>query len=243
MRRPRLRTADKIEPPYPLGRFPADFAYLLGRQIVYHLATAPDQPIEGPEWERIFATAIGADWKPSNIGLDDIVLGVCAWGAKSVKNPRPLSAKKVRLISGRNSPAFSYGEMNLDAEPEILGHSVLGIWNGRVDSLRKKFAHLRTVVLIKSHNLSEFVVFETDTIRYPTDNFTWKKNVRGNLEGFDKATGNHQFTWQPHGSQFTIIEEIPQHRLSFRVKLPPRIDMETTLKEIGYNKSWIEILS
>ena len=93
----------------------------IGREIVYLLATREKPTIEGEDWERIFAGSIGAEWKPSNVGLDDIVLGVFAWGAKTVKNPKPYTANTVRLISGRNSLKYSFGENKLDADPQVLG--------------------------------------------------------------------------------------------------------------------------
>ena len=86
MHKPKLRTVSKVTPPYPLGRFPTPFIFQLGAQIVYHLATTEAAEFEGPEWERAFASAVGAQWKPSNVGLDDVVMGVCAWGAKTLKN-------------------------------------------------------------------------------------------------------------------------------------------------------------
>jgi len=241
-RQPRLRTVSKVHAPYPLGKFPEGFILEIGREIVYHLATSPAPTIEGEEWERIFAKAIGAEWKPSNVGLDDIVLGSFAWGAKTVKNPHPQRAKTVRLISGRNSPAYSFGEMDLNANPQDIGTKVLEIWNGRVESLRNKFSELRTVVLVKSNDLTEFVVFETETNLYPIDRYRWKRNIRGNLEGTEDTTGIHRFTWQPHGSQFTIIDNVPDARVCFRVRKPKQINREMILKAIGFDKSWIEIV-
>ena len=81
---PRLRTVDKVKPPYQLNQFPADFGQKLGKEIVYLLATKSTPSLEGSEWEQIFASCIGAEWKPSNVGLDDVILGVCAWGAKTM---------------------------------------------------------------------------------------------------------------------------------------------------------------
>lgn len=78
--------------------------------MVYLLASKGKPILEGPEWESIFATCIGADWKPSNVGLDDVILGNIAWGAKTVKARNPAEQSKVRLISGRNSPVYSYGD-------------------------------------------------------------------------------------------------------------------------------------
>ena len=239
---PRLRSADKIEPPYPLNRFPANFPLNVGRQIVYSLATKPSASIEGPEWEQIFANAIGATWAPSNIGLDDVIQGVCAWGAKTVKNRDPHKAKRVRLVSGRNSPAYSFSQMSLDADAEVLGKAVLGIWNARVESVRSRFSHVRTVVLIKSSDLTKVSIFELETIMYPSENYHWQRNKRGNLEGFSKISGEHKFTWQPHGSQFTIVETVPDVCLMLRIKNPGKISEEAILKQVGFDKNWIEVV-
>ncbi len=240
MSTPRLRTITKVKPPYPLNQFPADFAFKVGRQIVYHLATDEQAAIEGKVWEKIFADAIGAQWQPSNVGLDDIRLGNCAWGAKTVKNPRPFTAQRIRLISGRNNSEFSFGK--IETTDEGIGEQVLKIWNERVKELRAIFSHLRTVVLIKSNDLSAFVVFETDTVMYPPEQYHWQRNAQDNLEGYDKTTGEHRFTWQRHGSQFTIIETVPNQKLCFRVKRPQRISVDFILNAIGFDKSWVEIV-
>ena len=52
---PRLRTVNKSIPPYPLNRFPPDFPFSLGKQIVYLLATKGKPSLQGSEWEEIFA--------------------------------------------------------------------------------------------------------------------------------------------------------------------------------------------
>ena len=238
---PRLRTVDKIKPPFPLNQFPPDFGFILGREIVYLLATKSTPDLAGPEWEQIFAKGIGATWKPSNVGLDDVTLGVYAWGAKTVKNPHPHQAKVVRLISGRNSPAYSYEQMELNADPQEIGNDVLSIWNARVESIRSRFSHLHTVVLIKSYDLTELAVFEFETVLYPIDQYTWSRNERGNLEAVEKVTGAHRFTWQPHGSQFTIIEQVPQDCLLIKVKPPPKLDKRDVLKKLNYDDSWITV--
>ena len=238
---PRLRTVDKIKPPFPLNHFPPDFGFLLGKEIVCLLATKQSPSLEGSEWEQIFASCINADWKPSNIGLDDVILENCAWGAKSVKAARPSKTKTIRLISGRNSPAYSYNQQNLDADPDILGKEVLSIWNERVSSVRSKFSHVRTVVLIKSDDLTELAVFEFETTLYPTDLYQWKRNERQNLEGYEKASNFHKFTWQPHGSQFTIIEKIPNDCLLVSVKSPPKLDREHILEVVEFDNSWIKV--
>ena len=131
--------------------------------------------------------------------------------------------------------------MDLDADAQILGNDVLKIWNARVEAVRAKFSHLRTVVLIKSNDLTELVVFETETIMYSINNFVWSRNRRGNLEAREKKSGTHRFTWQPHGSQFTIIETVPSESLLIKVKAPPQLDKSEVLKALKFDDTWITI--
>lgn len=240
---PRLRNVEKYKPPYPLNKFPKDFALNLGRELIYVLASRGTPRLEGQDWEEIFARLVGADWKPSNVGLDDIVLQQTAWGAKTVKNRRPSTVSKIRLISGRNSPIYSFGDKEIsECDPNELGEKILTIWNERVASIRKLYKHVRTVVLIKSDNLLEVAVFEFETILYRVENFKWQWNERNNLEGFTKDSKQHIFTWQPHGSQFTIIEDVPNDILAIRIKQPPQVDRDDILKAIKFDDSWIEII-
>jgi hypothetical protein len=241
---PKLRTVEKYQPPYPLNKFPEHFTVNLGREVIYLLASrGKDARLEGQDWEEIFARLIGAEWKPSNVGLDDVVLEQTAWGAKTVKNPKPSTVAKVRLISGRNSPVYSFGDKEISrCEPNELGEKILAIWNERVAGIRKLYRHVRTVVLIKSNDLLELAAFEFDTIMYPTDQYWWQWNERNNLEGYTKTDERHLFTWQPHGSQFTIIENVPEERLAVRIKEPPLLDRDEVLRSIKFDPSWITIL-
>lgn len=45
-KRPKLRTVEKYKPPYPINKFPHDFALNLGREIVYFLATRGTSRLE-----------------------------------------------------------------------------------------------------------------------------------------------------------------------------------------------------
>jgi len=240
---PKLRTVNKSVAAFPLNEFPEIFPFLLGKELIYLLASKENATLEGSEWENIFAHCIGAEWKPSNVGLDDVVKGNTAWGAKTIISSEPSSRNKVRLISGRNSPVYSFGEkIDTNADPNLVGKHVLDIWNERVSAVREKYKHLRTVVLIKSNDLSEVCVFEFETIRYDLELFNWRWNRRKNLEGFDKQTNQHRFTWQPHGSQFTIIEEVPEKHLIIRIKQPERLNKEQVLQAMGFDKSWITVI-
>lgn len=243
MKTPKLRTVEKYQPPYPLNKFSRDFAVSLGKSLIAFLATRGNDRLEGSDWEEIFARCIGAKWAPSNVGLDDVVLGQTAWGAKTVKNKNPFSAKTVRLISGRNSLAYSFGEMEIPKNPVDVGEKVLSIWNERVKSIRAKYGILRTVVLLKGEGLREVSVFETDTRLYTSSDYEWQWNDKNNLEGLCKNSDFHKFTWQPSGSQFTIIEKIPENRLSIQIQKPESIDEDIVLRAIHFDESWIRIVS
>ena len=220
------------------------FRTYLDEKLFIYLASKGKGVLEGSEWEEIFANCIGADWKPSNVGLDDVVLGNTAWGAKTVKSGVKdfRNLKKVRLISGRNSIVYSYGgTINTSADPNEVGEQVLEIWNERVSSIREKFKHLRTVVLVKSDDLTQVAVFEFDTVRYDPEIFDFSWNKNGNLEGFDKGTDNKRFVWQPHGSQFTIIEEVPTSSLILKLKPPKALNKDKVLEAIGFDKTWVTV--
>ncbi|MDQ2730886.1 MAG: hypothetical protein M3Y56_04440 [Armatimonadota bacterium] len=153
-----------------------------------------------------------------------------------------MKAKRVRLISGPKWGDYSYyhgdtGGLN----PDELGRIALGIWNHKVSSVRQRFSHCRTVVLVKSKNLLECALFELESVCYDTDQYTWKWNANKNLEGHDEY-GQHRFTWQPHGAQFTIVEDVPPERLAFQLRAPERLPRETALKALNFDESWVTLL-
>jgi len=241
---PRLKTVTKaFKPLYPLNAFPKKFALSLGREIVYLLATRTDERLEGSDWESIFAKCIGAEWTPSNVGLDDVSYGQTAWGTKTVKNNGPFVARHVRLVCGRNSLSFSYGIKDIGSlKEDEIGNKILEIWNGRVSDVRGKYKDVRTVVLLKGEHLSSVAVYEEETKLFVPELYSWQWNESGNLEGYEKKTGIHRFTWQPSGSQFTVVSDLPSKRLKLRIKKPPQVSHDDVLKSIEFDPSWIEIV-
>lgn len=243
MNNPRLRTADKTPAPYKLNDLPSHVVLSIAKSIIVSRHVRATSAFEGTDWERAFAKAIQADWKASNVGLDDVQLGSCCWGAKTVKNNSPKTCKYVRLISGRNSPTFSYDVSNIrEIEPQKLGGMVLDIWNHRVSSVRQRFAHVRTVVLVKGKELHDGCIFEFETLREEPEKYIWTWNKDKNLVGHD-LEGNHVFTWQPSGSQFTIKHRI-EDRHYFQLSVPEGIaplNSDDVLASMGYKDSWVTI--
>lgn len=242
---PRLRTVNKAVAPFDNNKFPAKFVDTLARDIVYMMATKQHMSLEGNEWEQIFANCVGAEWKPSNVGLDDVVLDNCCWGAKTVfaSSNNIANQQCVRLIAGRNSPAYSYGVDKITSEdPNEIGKMVLEIWNERVSAVRQIYKFVRTVVLVKAKDYSEYLVFELDTVRYDPELYFFVWNRNNNLEGYEKGSEKHKFTWQPSGSQFTIIEDIPEEKWHIRIKRPELVDKETILKAVDFDESWYDVV-
>lgn len=237
---PKLRTG-KVNEPYPIGEFPNSFVHTVAGEISAALAVGITD-IEGKTWEKIFAKAINAEWKPSVVGLDDILVPAlsAAWGAKTVKSSKPFAAKKIRLISGRNSPAYSFNIGDVHAiDPAELGGKVVEIWNERVAALYQKYKTLRTVVLLKGPELKHVTVFEKPTIRFNPEEYVWSWNKQNNLVGH--KDNELKFTWQPHGSQFTINEAVPDNALNIEID-PPKNIASKILETIGFSNEHYRIV-
>ena len=101
---------------------------------------------------------------------------------------------------------------------------------------------MRTSILVRSNDLLSYVLFEEDTNRYRVSDYEWKTNPNGNLIGFNKETKEQCFTWQPHGSQFTIHTKVPEDAVKFRIKRPPTITKSNVLESINFDDSWVNII-
>lgn len=226
--------------PYPLNEFPDNLIYAIGGYIVYLLHTGRTD-MTGDDWGDAFANAIGGRHLKSPLGIADVTRGNMAWSMKTVKNASPYDASTVRIISGRCSPDYSYGITDPHADIQKTGVAVLGIWNERVNIATDNFNHVRETILIRSNEIDEFTLFEKKCVRFRTSDYVWEENPNGNLIGRSKKTGAVKFTWQPHGSQFTIHENVPASAVRFRVKRPPVVTVADALQTVGFGESWVEI--
>jgi hypothetical protein len=243
MQRPKLRD-NKGKGPfelYPLGQIPDEVIYSIGKWMAYYFAVGKSD-IDGEDWGDIFAKAINGGHMNSPIGLADVVYEGMAWSVKSIKLDKPLTAKHIRVISGRCSPDYSYGISDPHEDVQKTGAAVLGIWNERINIAKEQYEPLRTSVLVRNFNTFEFLLFENEAERFIVKNYLWKENRNGNLEGFDALSNKHIFTWQPHGAQFTILYDIPTSAKKFRIKRHSVLDFEKTMENIGFDQSWVTIL-
>lgn len=229
--------------PYPLNEIPDDVVKKIGKHLVYHLCTGRTD-LTGNDWGDVFADAVGGKHLQSPLGIADVEYGKMAWSMKTIKLEKPYRKNaRIRLISGRCSPDYSYGITNPHEDVEKTGRAVLNIWNERVNIAHDYYNPVRNGILIRGKDLLSYTLFEEETHRFVVNAYQWKENRNGNLIGIDRETGETCFSWQPHGSQLTIHTRVPSNAIKFKIKQPPTLDMEKTLKQIDYDDSWVEIIS
>lgn len=233
----------RLQGPWPIGSFPKEVITGISKQLVHRIAIGHSD-ITGDDFGTIYANAVGGIHRESPLGIADVVMNGNAWSVKTVKAANPLTQKTVRLISGRNSPDYSLGIQNLHEDLAATGKAVLSVWNARVNESLGEHDDLRVAILIRNLGKKEFVLFEEVAERYAADNYVWTENKRGNLEGHDKATGEHKFTWQFHGAQFTVKRHVPGSAVRFRInRTPPIVEMEHILRLARYSDDWVEIIT
>lgn len=229
---------------FPLGDIPDSVIVAMARQFVHRLAIG-HADITGDDFGTIFANSIEGTHLSSPLGVADVVKDNAAWSVKTVKvKNNPHETAKVRLISGRNSPDYSMGISDPRKDPAATGRAVLSIWNARVNEALDNYDDLRVLVLVRNFPVRQFMVFEEEAARFTHSDYMWDFNKQGNLEAHDVATGLHRFTWQPHGSQFTIIRHVPAHARKFSInRNVPLIQLEHVLRLTKFDEDWVSIVS
>lgn len=244
----RIRQRYVRHEPYPLNQFPFEVIEGIAKRIV-HLRSVGHADVSGDEFQRIFAEAIDGISYPSPLGVADVAWNGCAWSVKTVKNDHPhrfhvgrgRSPKILRLISGRNSPVFSAGITDPLVDVQKTGNAVIEVFNQRLAEAREEHDDVRLVVLARNMDTREFTLFERAMAPWPVNDFTWRLNSRDNLEAY--VDDRHVFTWQPHGSQFTMKEPMPQSATRFSIKgEPAQLPMREVLELAGYSPEWVEVL-
>lgn len=226
--------------PYPINEIPDEIIINIGKHLVYLLCVGRND-VSGTDWGDAFAEAINGKHLDSPVGIADVVLNSMAWSMKTVKNNNPSAVKSIRLISGRCSPDYSYGITDPHKDIQETGRAVLGIWNERINIAQDNYNPVRTSILIRSYDLLSYCLFEEENHRYRTNDYIWQANPNGNLIGKNKETGETCFTWQPHGSQFTIHTKVPSNAVKFTIKQPPVLLKKDVLENIKFDPDWINI--
>ena len=207
--------------------------------------------LTGDDFCDIFAESIGGVSHGRPVGVADVTWNGCCWSVKTIKNSSPhnlfvkqnkvLISKRIRLIIGRNSPSYSSKIKNPFKDLTATGKSVLNIYNSRVSEASQNHTDLRLLVLVRHWKRQEFTIFEKPITQYTVNDFTWSLNRNRNLEAHK---GNeHVFTWQPHGSQLTLVLPVPESATRFCLnKNIPQLDMENVLQQVGFDPDWVQVV-
>ncbi len=243
MRHPRLRDSHRLltEELYPLNEIPDDLIVRIGGYLVYLLYTGR-KDLSGSDWGNAFADAIGGCHLDKPVGIADVVKDRMAWSLKTVKKNNPFTTKTIRLISGRCSPDFSYGISDPHEDVQQTGRAVLGIWNERVNIAYDNYNPVRSAILVRSGDLTEYCIFEEENHRFRTSDYVWEEKANGNIVGRNIESGEIKFTWQPHGAQFTIHTHIPHNAVKFTVQKPLALNKDSVLKALEFDPSWVKII-
>ncbi|MGC2234997.1 MAG: hypothetical protein WA584_02380 [Pyrinomonadaceae bacterium] len=231
--------AKRRNAPHPLGELPPKLAVSIGKDIIHRIAIG-HADIDGDDFGGIFANAISGLHRKKPLGIADVTWESCAWSVKTIKANKPFTQKVVRLITGRNSVAYSAGIKDAFADVQATGAAVLNIWNARVNESLNQHDDLRIFVMLRNMSSLEFTLFEYEAVRYIAANYHWELNKQRNFEGVDKVTGGHVFTWQPHGSQFTVLHHVPPSAYRFRInKMPTILEERHVLQLVNFRDDWI----
>jgi hypothetical protein len=238
---PKLRGQSKRrDAPHPLGQLPPSLAVEIGKHIVHRLAVG-QADITGDDFGVIFAKSISGEHRGKPLGIADVTWKSCAWSVKTVQDKSPFTQTSIRTISGRNSPVFSSGIKDPFADIQATGSAVLEVWNARVNESLNEYDDLRIFIMVRNMSMLEFTLIEIEPTRYVPSEFIWTANKRGNFEAVDKQHNEHRFTWQPHGSQFTVIHHVPASAYRFRItRKPGMLSEEQVLRLSRFEESWIE---
>lgn len=208
--------------------------------IVHHLAVG-HADITGDNFADIFAKSISGEHRGKPLGVTDVTWNGCSWSAKTVHCKKPFTTPTIRLITGRNSPDYSYNISDVRKDLTRTGEAILNIWNERVNQSLNEYNDLRIIVLMRNMETLEFTLFEYEATRYTPSEYEWVLNEKKNLQGYDRVTKKHSFTWQPHGAQFTVIKNVPASAVRFRIKRHPGIlDPKHVLNLVRFKEDWIE---
>lgn len=240
-KKPRLRGKRRSRSsPHDIGEFNDSTIVSIGRSIVHRLAVG-HADITGDDFAGIFAKAIDGEHMTKPLGVADVIWEGCAWSAKTINSAKPFEQKNVRLISGRNSPDYSYGITDPRKDIQATGNVVLRIWNARIDQSFAEYEDLRIVVFLRNMNKLQFTIFEYEATRYQPQNYRWHVNKKGNLQGHSLDTGEHCFTWQFHGSQFTVIKPVPKSAYKFRItRRPALLEEDHVIRQTRFNDKWVQ---
>lgn len=114
----------------------------------------------------MLAEAVEGRMLAGAIGIADVAEGRYAGSVKTVAYSRPFTTRKIRIVSGRNSPRYAFDLENPYADPAATGRAVRASWNAGVAAARALYQDLRSVVSIRNMEYREFLLFAREIHLY-----------------------------------------------------------------------------
>jgi hypothetical protein len=223
-----------------LNQFSDELVELFSFMIQKRLAVGIDR-LEGKAFEKMWCEIHGTEWRGSNKGIIDVGLDTIGYSMKSLEFEFPILLKKggyksIRTILGRNSPDFHGKHVDRNVTPaHEAGEIVCDIWNQRLMEARSLYKEVRTIVLLKSKDLTQWAMFEYYPNTFDASTWTWawvtRQNSGKSTTNLEGVKGEKKLTWQPHGSQFTLSQRIPSYCRQFQVGKPPLFSIDEYVRE------------
>ena len=210
----------------------SSFAQELGKDLTFLLATRGRLELDNEEWARMLELAMRAESPDRAILLR----------ARCFRVRHTFEIHHVSLANTLHLPVdYDKAVGECAADPNSLGAMILEAWNKSL-TIVCGFDEERFSVLFAGMDSPCAVFFEVPIVSFEPSEYVWEWNEDGGLDGYEKETDVQRFTWQPHGSQFTVISRVPDNRLKLRIKQPPLLDRDAVLTQLKFDPSWVEIV-
>jgi hypothetical protein len=204
----------------------------LGKGLTFLLATRGRLELDNEEWARMLELAMRTE-SPGRAILRR---------ARCFRVWHTFEIHHVGLANTLHLPVdYDKAGGECVADPNRLGAMILEAWNKSL-TIVCGFDEERFSVLFAGKDSSSAVFFEVPIIPFEPSEYDWDWNEDDGLDGYVKGTGVQRFSWQPHGSQFTVISRVPDNRLKLRIRRPQLLDRDSVLKQLKFDPSWVEIV-
>ncbi len=210
----------------------SSFVQELGKDLTFLLATRGRLELDNEEWARTLERATRSESSGRAI----------LRRARCFRVWHPFATRHVSLTNTLHLPVdFDKAVSECAADPNKLGAMILETWNKSLSVVRG-FDEERFSVLFAGKDSSSAVFFEVPIVSFEPSEYVWEWNEDEGLDGYEKGTDVQRFTWQPHGSQFTVISRVPDNRLKLRIRRPQLLDRDSVLEQLKFDPSWVEIV-
>lgn len=201
----------------------------LKRELRLHLITAyclgATFALSGPNWERIGAAMLGANYRHGGMDKFDCFKNHMAWSAKTTEQ-ETAGAAYYKLLN------LAWTESD---QPSIVGDHALASYNADVVAATySRFQVFRSLVLLRNHASDQLTLYEKDIRPLETSQYRWKKHFRKgryvSAHGHDRRSGAMRFSVTLTDRRLFVADPIPADAVRLSVSLDTA-ELENLKKE------------